>query len=599
MNRAKESLLSEFRSPTHYLFYYLFYFGCTLTFILFCCLYFLRYFSPSGYTCYLETSSRETKNATKWLHHLEQSDWFNAGTRMVMIDFTLYSANIDTFLFFRLGVEQAPTGGLSPFWDNYAIDMGDEVSSSTLTFRIILGLFCMIFFTQEISECCNHGCKTHCRDIWNMLETLNLFLFFTYFGLLLASELTLIHERETQTFDIQSIGAMRTFADNVLALNVVISSIKVFKYIKVSRRMSLMLTTFYQARYSLFALLILVLIFLVGYAMAFYLAFGHRIAGFRSFSRSFKTLANSLLADFEYQEDLERVNWLLGPLMYFSFQIFVSFVLLSLLIAIIEDAFQTTQHELEENMEKDELVSAMRETGHQMWSTTIGRFSNSISRARSTSFVGWGVPGRKSKTKMKDRTKSGTELTDLGDVVIRSLGKDAKSSKKINHKFLQAVIASGKQEKENERKQEKKNQKKRRMSTSRFPVLETSSDNSDEKSKSKTKADLNDAGEMVAHAMGDTNVKIKLLENKMDMILASIDSIGKLKTMTEPVVPRLAATEGDDHKKKSPVHEKTRKSRRSSSSLPPNWKKFRDEETQQVYYNNTVTDELTWDLPLE
>ena len=447
---------------------------------------------------------------------------------MVMIDFTLYSANIDTFLFFRLGVEQAPTGGLSPFWDNYAIDMGDEVSSSTLTFRIILGLFCMIFFTQEISECCNHGCKTHCSDIWNMLETLNLFLFFTYFGLLLASELTLIHERETQTFDIQSIGAMRTFADNVLALNVVISSIKVFKYIKVSRRMSLMLTTFYQARYSLFALLILVLIFLVGYAMAFYLAFGHRIAGFRSFSRSFKTLANSLLADFEYQEDLERVNWLLGPLMYFSFQIFVSFVLLSLLIAIIEDAFQTTQHELEENMEKDELVSAMRETGHQMWSTTIGRFSNSISRARTSSFVGW-VPGRKSKTenqpesktKMKDRTKSGTELTDLGDVVNRSLGKDGKSPRKVNHKFLQAVIASGKQEKEKDKKQEEKNQKKRRMSTSRFPVPETSSDNSDEKSTSKTKGDLNDAGEMVAYAMGDTNVKINLLANQPNYQITS------------------------------------------------------------------------------
>ena len=124
-------------------------------------------------------------------------------------------------------------------------------------------------------------------------------------------------------------------------------------------------------------------------------------------------------------------------------------------------------------------------------------------------------------------------------------------------------------------------------------------DNSDEKSKSKTKGDLNDAGEMVAYAMGDTNVRIQLIENKVDMILASIDSIGKLKPMTEPVVPRLAATEGDDHKKKSPVHEKKRKSRRASSSLPPNWKKFRDEETQQVYYNNTVTDEVTWDLPLE
>ncbi len=184
------------------------------------------------------------------------------------------------------------------------------------------------------------------------MEIVNLTFFAVYFGLIVTAELVLQAEQETDNFDITSIGLIRQTADSVLAINMVISVLKIFKYIKVSRRMNLMLNTFYDARWALFALLILVVVFLVGFAMAFFVAFGHRIKGFRNFARSFVTLFNAMLDGYDEAQELERVHWLLGPGLYLFFQVFISFVLLSLLIAIIEDSFQQAQQEMLGNKDK-------------------------------------------------------------------------------------------------------------------------------------------------------------------------------------------------------------------------------------------------------
>ena len=645
-------------------------------------------YGAGGYSCFLKADSLHAQNATKWLHDLEKSTWLDAGTRMVMIDFTVYSANIDTFLFFRVGVEQSPTGGLIPFYDNYAIELGDVVNGKTLLLRLALAFFLIIFFIQEVSECCVDGCKKYCHDIWNVLEVINLMLFALYFGLLFLAELTLIHERSTENFDIQSIGAIRTFADNTLALNMVISSVKVFKYIKVSKRMSLMLTTFYEARYSLLALLILVLIFLVGFAMAFYVAFGHRIIGFRSFSRSFKTLSTSLLDEFEFNAELERVNWLLGPLLYFMYQVFVSFVLLSLLIAIIEDAFQTTQKALEENHEKDKLVSAMKATGINIWKTVISgvnKSSNSIVkmssklRTRTKSFqmrrrtksagsrnsrTNWF--GRKSKTNLSGGSGGGSksESKENPAFQLKHMNGKEKDKQKGRHQkretltFLQAVIASGKKEKQEEvdlatkkeegeaadlaRKTKKVEEAKEAKEAKETKETEATKRNSHKLTRAASAADMKAqvgsnsgdfintlgsvGGQSTAHnnrviAMTRevtrettrTNSKIVALEEKMDMILAALDAMGSMSprrpTTTTTLNSLTEEEEGgasgeslpqavaDVDFKKEKRKRQRRKTRRSSSVLPPGWKKYREDETGKTYYVNQYTEESSWVKP--
>ncbi len=109
-------------------------------------------YSPSGYSCFLNSTKDGFDAVKQWLVDLRVSRWVDPGTRLILIDFALYSASVDKFLFFRLGLEQAPTGGLVPMWETYAISIPDVVHPYTLTLRIMLGVLILIFFVQEISE---------------------------------------------------------------------------------------------------------------------------------------------------------------------------------------------------------------------------------------------------------------------------------------------------------------------------------------------------------------------------------------------------------------------------------------------------------------
>ena len=421
------------------------------------------FYSPSGYSCFLNTNSTEFGEASKWLRGLKESRWLDQGTRMILIDITLYSANIDSFLFFRIGIEQAPTGGLLSFWDSYSVSLPEQTPLYTLALRGALMFLCFIFFVQEISEWCHHGCKYYCSSFWNVLELINLSLFFAYSTLMLFAEFVLEHEKDTENFDIFAVGLLKITGDSFLSVNMVFSVLKIFKYIKVSRRMQLMLNTFYDARWALSALLVLVMVFLVGFSMAFFIAFGHRIEGFRSFSKSFVTLFFSLLDGFEEAKELERVNWFLGPLLYLSFQVFISFVLLSLLIAIIEDSFNTAQEELKNNQGQDALVVAMRTQVGRVWRGAKIAGHGVAKRAKNVPGVKM-VAGRLSKLKQRSRSsrglasftgvaKSAMEKETIGNLKNEKANGqgDNKQSKnqigKESRQFLKKVIESGKGEK--------------------------------------------------------------------------------------------------------------------------------------------------------
>ena len=423
------------------------------------------FYSPSGYSCFIPTNSSEFDGAQKWLKDLEKSKWLDQGTRLILVDVTLYSQNIDTFLFFRVGVEQAPTGGLLPFWDTYTVVLPEKTPLWTVALRGTLMALCSIFFIQEISEWCHHGCSYYCSSFWNVLELINLSLFFSYSILMIVAELVLEHEKNTTNFDVFTVGLLRMSGDTFLSVNMVFSVLKIFKYIKVSRRMQLMLNTFYDARWALFALLVLVIVFLVGFSMAFFIAFGHRIEGFRSFSKSFVTLFFSLLDGFAEVKDLERVNWFLGPLLYLSFQVFISFVLLSLLIAIIEDSFNTAQEELKNNQGQDALVVAMRTQVSKWWRGAKKVGKGVSKRAQYVPGVKM-VSGKISKLKAKSRPSK--QLGDIVDVT-NALVHKTKGLTLEKSEFLKRVIAQG----HNEKKMSMDSSKRQRRNSSKFPVFDT------------------------------------------------------------------------------------------------------------------------------
>ena len=71
-------------------------------------------------------------------------------------------------------------------------------------------------------------------------------------------------------------------AEWVLSVNMVVSVMVVFKHIRVSKRMSLLLTTCRMSAKSLCSMLLVTLIFVMGFTLSLYIGFGHRVYGLRN-----------------------------------------------------------------------------------------------------------------------------------------------------------------------------------------------------------------------------------------------------------------------------------------------------------------------------
>ncbi len=154
--------------------------------------------------------------------------------------------------------------------------------------------------------------------------------------------------------------------------------------VRVDKRMYLIMETFFNARMALLSILIVLLVFLTGFALAFTLGFGDRVDGFRSFPYSFMTLTLAIFGEFPHEQDLQRANGVLGPLLLLLFQCFVNFCLVSLFIAIVEDAFTTAQDNLDkEEGEKDLLIRGMRNQARRLQSLVWRRSSGIFGRRHS------------------------------------------------------------------------------------------------------------------------------------------------------------------------------------------------------------------------
>ena len=82
------------------------------------------------------------------------------------------------------------------------------------------------------------------------------------------------------------------------------------------------------------------LIFLVvytAYAQAFFMAFGMDVEAFSSYSNSFSQLFLIILGEFDF-DAMKDANPDMAPLLFFSFVIFVFFILVNMFIAILGEA---------------------------------------------------------------------------------------------------------------------------------------------------------------------------------------------------------------------------------------------------------------------
>ena len=83
---------------------------------------------------------------------------------------------------------------------------------------------------------------------------------------------------------------------------------------------------------------------LFGFAQAGVLAFGVDVFDFRTFTDTFFTVLRIMLGDFDF-ESMQYSNRFFGPIYFVAFMVLVFFIMLSLFLAILNDAYLNVQEE--------------------------------------------------------------------------------------------------------------------------------------------------------------------------------------------------------------------------------------------------------------
>lgn len=305
---------------------------------------------------------------------LEASDWVDAQTRAVIVTVNVYNANINSFTTITMVVEIDASGGFSPWSyfrsfraDNY-LD-GDDKARLVLEVLFLAGLIGWIGYTLQqlfwIKRRGGSALMWFTRPWWNLVDMLNKVMLLSFVCVYLAHTLRLTWFRHRitdldQTSDFSELEDLGWSAEQMyylIAANIFIGTLTIFKFLSVNLRMSMLWRTLMKASGDLLAFIIFFFIMFIGFVFTGNLLFGTALSNFRTVGRSFLTCFQMLLGEFTYEEMEERGNRVLAPIYFGLFMVLVFFVLVNMFVAIVTDSYAIVHEQVAQT---DSIGTALR-----------------------------------------------------------------------------------------------------------------------------------------------------------------------------------------------------------------------------------------------
>eukprot|EP01052_Picozoa_sp_SAG31_P001714 SAG31_NODE_58_length_29669_cov_20.244978_5_plen_138_part_00 len=131
----------------------------------------------------------------------------------------------------------------------------------------------------------------------------------------------------------------------VNAMNAMLLWVKVFKFLNYFPNLQILTTTLAHATQPLAWFMVVLMIVLLGMSQGFHIAFGFDVEGYQTLENSVLSLLRMCVGDFDY-EQLESSHYVVGPLLFWIFIILVFFILMSVFIALISQAYDEAREDV-------------------------------------------------------------------------------------------------------------------------------------------------------------------------------------------------------------------------------------------------------------
>uniref|UniRef100_A0A3B4YFM2 Polycystin-2 n=1 Tax=Seriola lalandi dorsalis TaxID=1841481 RepID=A0A3B4YFM2_SERLL len=316
---------------------------------------------------YYQDLSRTKQESAIQLQFLKDHLWLDRGTRAVFLDFSVYNGNINLFCIARLLAEFPATGGVVTSWQFQTVRLMRYVSSWDYFVGVCEVAFCLFilyYVVEEVLEIRIHRLH-YFRNLWNCLDVLILVLSVVAIIMnitrtaMVSNLLKGLLENHTAHPSFEPLGNLQVQFNNVAAVIVFFSWVKLFKFININKTMSQLSSTMSRCAKDLVGFAIMFFIIFLAYAQLAYLVFGTQVNDFSTFQASIFTQFRIILGDFEFSQ-IEDANPVLGPIYFTTFVFFIFFILMNMFLAIINDTYSEVKADMSQQRSEMEMTDLIK-----------------------------------------------------------------------------------------------------------------------------------------------------------------------------------------------------------------------------------------------
>ncbi|KAL1023776.1 hypothetical protein UPYG_G00045970 [Umbra pygmaea] len=343
---------------------------------------------------YYQDLSRTRKESASKIRSLKHHLWLDRGTRAVFMDFSVYNTNINLFCIARLIVEFPATGGLVTSWQFQTVRLIRYMSSWDYFVGVCEVAFCVFilyYVVEEALEIRIHRLR-YFKSLWNCLDVLIVVLSVSAIIInitrtsMVSNRLKYLLENHSTHPCFEPLAHLQVTFNNVAAVIVFFSWVKLFKFININKTMSQLSNTMSRCAKDLTGFAIMFFIIFVAYAQLAYLVFGTQVNDFSTFQACIFTQFRIILGDFEFSE-IEEANPVLGPIYFITFVFFIFFILMNMFLAIINDTYSEVKSDMSQQRSEMEMTDLIKKGCNKalmklrLKKTTVDDISESLRQA--------------------------------------------------------------------------------------------------------------------------------------------------------------------------------------------------------------------------
>ncbi|XP_066292808.1 polycystin-2-like [Branchiostoma lanceolatum] len=296
-------------------------------------------YTGGGYVVHLDGNKEELVQRMQQLQH---EGWLDRNTRAVVVEFSVYNAQVNLFSYARFLLEVLPSGNMMPSYKISPVRLLSYYSSLDtlkLVCQVVYFGFLLYFMYRELRELCRDRTK-YFADIWNWIElfviAVSIAAIVAYFYKLvvtnsLLDDLARANGRNSTYVNLQYVTGWNQLYEYLVACLVYAATLKLFRLLRFNRRMSLLSSTIRHCSKELTAFTIIIGVLLVSFSMLGYLVLGIHLKDFSSFVDAFETLVGTTMGYFEVDEIIAAKPFM-GTIIFVTFTLSMAFVILNVFI---------------------------------------------------------------------------------------------------------------------------------------------------------------------------------------------------------------------------------------------------------------------------